>query len=105
MNALPDKDLFVQVAEIKRMEAAFVEKDWLVTQVISTIKDIDQEDFEIVFSGGTALSKAHHLLFRFSEDVDFRVLVKPELRTRKNLSNFKHAVVDALRAHGFAIED
>ena len=82
-----------------------MEKDWLVTQVISTIQRINQDGFEIVFSGGTALSKAHNLLFRFSEDVDFRVLCAPELRTRKNLSAFKHAVLDALRADGFAIDD
>ncbi|MCB9983670.1 MAG: nucleotidyl transferase AbiEii/AbiGii toxin family protein [Rhodospirillales bacterium] len=105
MNALPDKDLFIEVAKIKRMEESFVEKDWLVTQVIHTIQSINREGFEVVFSGGTALSKAHNILFRFSEDVDFRVLVKPEFRNRKNLSSFKHAVVDALRADGFAVED
>lgn len=105
MNALPDKDLIVEVAKIKRMEESFVEKDWLVTQVIHTIQKINWEGFEVVFSGGTALSKAHNILFRFSEDVDFRVLVKLEFRNRKNLSGFKHAVVDALRAGGFAIED
>jgi hypothetical protein len=87
------------------MKESFVEKDWLVTQVIRTIKRIDQKGFEVVFSGGTALSKAHGLLFRFSEDVDFRVLVEPQLRARKNLSHFKRAVLEALRADGFAIEN
>jgi len=105
MNALPDKNLFVQAAEIKRMEAAFVEKDWLVTQVISIIGGIRQQGFEVVFSGGTALSKAHNLLHRFSEDVDFRVLAAPELHTRKILSGFKNKVLDSLRANGFSIED
>lgn len=105
MNALPDKTLFIQAATAKRMEAAFVEKDWLVTQVISIIGGIKQDGFEVVFSGGTALSKAHNLLYRFSEDVDFRLLRAPELRTRKNLSAYKHAVVEALRADGFKIED
>lgn len=105
MNTRPDKNLLIEAAKIKRMKESFVEKDWLVTQVISTIQRINQDGFEIVFSGGTALSKAHNLLFRFSEDVDFRVLCAPELRTRKNLSAFKHAVLDALRADGFAIDD
>ena len=105
MNTRPDKDLFVQAAKIKRMRETFVEKDWLVTQVIKHIGGIQKEGFDVVFSGGTALSKAHNLLFRFSEDVDFRVLVKPKLRTRKALSSFKHTVIGALRAHGFAIED
>jgi len=59
----------------------------------------------VVFSGGTALSKAHNLLYRFSEDVDFRLLFAADLRTRKNLSVYKHAVLDALRANDFKIED
>src|SRR5690242_693945 len=105
MNVWPDKDLLIEVATLKGMKESFVEKDWLVTQVIRTIKAASREGFEVVFSGGTALSKAHNLLFRFSEDVDFRVLVEPELRTRKNLSGFKHTVLNALRAGGFTIED
>lgn len=105
MNVWPDKDLLIEVATLKGMKESFVEKAWLVTQVIRTIKMANQEGFEAIFSGGTALSKAHNLLFRFSEDVDFRVLVEPELRTRKNLSGFKHNVLDALRADGFTIED
>lgn len=105
MNTRPDKDLFLEAAKIKRMKESFVEKDWLVTQVISTIVSINQKGFEVVFTGGTALSKAHNLICRFSEDVDFRILVEPEFLSRKSLSNYKHAVIDALRADGFAIED
>lgn len=104
MNVRPDKDLLIEAATLKGMKESFVEKDWLVTQVIRTIRGINQDGFEVVFSGGTALSKAHNLLFRFSEDVDFRLLVNPELHTRKNLSSFKYTVLDALRADGFAIE-
>ena len=65
MNARPDKDLFIEVAALKGMKESFVEKDWLVTHVIRTIKRINQEGFEVVFSGGTALSKAHNLLSGF----------------------------------------
>lgn len=104
MNVRPDKDLLIEAATLKGMKESFVEKDWLVTQVIRTIRGINQDGFGVVFSGGTALSKAHNLLFRFSEDVDFRLLVNPELHTRKNLSSFKYTVLDALRADGFAIE-
>lgn len=104
MNARPNKDLLIEVATLKGMKESFVEKDWLVVQVIRTIKDINMDGFEVVFSGGTALSKAHNLLFRFSEDIDFRVLVRPEFHNRKSLSSFKNAVIDSLRADGFSIE-
>src|SRR5262249_18961110 len=58
---------------------------------------------EVIFTGGTALSKAHNLLQRFSEDVDFRVLVAQESQNRKALSAFKNAVIDALHKNGFVI--
>lgn len=105
MNARPNKALLIEVATLKGMKESFVEKDWLVVQVIRTIKDINMDGFEVVFSGGTALSKAHNLLFRFSEDIDFRVLVRPEFRNRKSLSGFKNAIIASLRADGFPIED
>lgn len=105
MNARPKKELLIEAAKIKDMRESFVEKDWFVTQVIKLISSIHLDGFEIVFSGGTALSKAHNLLFRFSEDVDFRLLCAEDLCNRKALSSFKHAVVDALRASGFRIED
>jgi len=43
---------------------ANVEKDWYVVQIIGIIADIQHGDFEVIFSGGTALSKAHKLLQR-----------------------------------------
>lgn len=105
MSALPDKQTLELAARQLRMDVAFMEKDWLVTQVIGAIAEVRQEGFEVVFSGGTALSKAHRLLQRFSEDIDFRVLAAPQLRNRKSLSGFKNAVVQGLRSSGFAIED
>lgn len=37
MNERPEQELFEGVAEIKAIDAAFVEKDWFVTQVISSL--------------------------------------------------------------------
>lgn len=68
----PDKSVFEDVSLETGVAAPFVEKDWFVTQVISILSDIKSSGYEIVFSGGTALSKAHGLLQRFSEDIDFR---------------------------------
>jgi hypothetical protein len=105
MNQRPDKATIEEVALVKGIDASFVEKDWFVTQVIAIISGIQIEGFEIIFSGGTALSKAHNLLHRFSEDIDFRILAKRHLRTRSALSDFKKAIIEALRQHGFSIED
>ncbi len=80
-----------------------LEKDWHVTQVLAFLSRLDHPGFEIVFSGGTALSKAHRLIQRFSEDIDFRVIAAGDSPSRNVLSGFKNAVVDALRHAGFNI--
>ncbi len=74
MNRRPEKGLFEDVALLKTIAPSFIEKDWWVTQVIAVLANHTAEGFEFVFTGGTALSKAHNLIQRFSEDVDFRVI-------------------------------
>ena len=103
MNQRPGKELFEEVALLKNIEPSFIEKDWFVTQVIAVLADLNADAFEFVFTGGTALSKAHHLIKRFSEDVDFRIIASPQ--NRKVRSNFKHGVIEKLRQNGFAVEN
>lgn len=105
MNPPPDPSLIQEVALATGMAESFVEKDWFVVQVIQTIGAIEHHGFAVVFSGGTALSKAHGLLQRFSEDVDFRIMVPAGFHTRKSLSGYRSAVVAALRHDGFAVEE
>lgn len=105
MNRRPEKGLFEEVALLKTIDPSFIEKDWWVTQVIAVLANPTAEGFEFVFTGGTALSKAHNLIQRFSEDVDFRVIASTTPQNRRTLSTFKHGVIDALRQSGFAIED
>lgn len=105
MNAAPSKELIEQVSERTGIPSAYIEKDWYVTQVIRRIGDVKIEGFDIVFTGGTALAKAHGLLERFSEDVDFRLHAKTVVANRKNLSNIRKTVVAALRDGGFSFAD
>ena len=51
----------------------FVEKDYWVTLIL---KRLSQSEFrnEVVFKGGTSLSKVHRLINRFSEDVDLAII-------------------------------
>jgi len=105
LNALPEQRIVEEVARLKRMEPQMIEKDWYVTQVIAALSQIQHPGFEMIFSGGTALSKAHRLIQRFSEDVDFRVIAPESALNRKSLSKFKHTVVEALRASGLQIHD
>ncbi|MCC7246430.1 MAG: nucleotidyl transferase AbiEii/AbiGii toxin family protein [Saprospiraceae bacterium] len=73
MKKIPSKEVFDQVAIELSVDPAFVEKDWHILQVLSVMTQLYFPTFQIIFSGGTALSKAYKLINRFSEDVDFRV--------------------------------
>ena len=52
-----------------------IEKDLLVTQVLHTIASADSGGIQLVFCGGTCLAKAHGLIQRMSEDIDFKLIV------------------------------
>lgn len=102
MSMSLDKALLEEVALVKvGINEAFVEKDWFVTKVIKILAENRYPDFFIVFTGGTSLSKAHKLIERFSEDVDFRVIA-PSLdgqgvsKVRNILSGFKNHVAGLL---------
>jgi hypothetical protein len=51
----------------------FIEKDYWITKVL---KELSKSKYanEVVFKGGTSLTKAYKLIQRFSEDVDIAVL-------------------------------
>src|SRR5580692_3362017 len=104
MNAVPTKAVIEEVALELGINPAFVEKDWYVVQILQIIGSMDLLGAKTIFAGGTALAKAHRLLQRFSEDIDFR-LVYPALATlsrnerRKQLSVLKQLIHSAITKH------
>ena len=66
-----DKELFQEVivsaAEDLGLVVPIVEKDYYVTMIL---KKLSIWCPECVFKGGTSLSKCHHVIDRFSEDID-----------------------------------
>src|ERR1700744_195660 len=84
MNAVPGKAVIVDVALELGIDPAFVEKDWYVVQLIREIASADLAGAQVIFAGGTALSKAHGLLQRFSEDIDFRLILPEHASASKN---------------------
>jgi hypothetical protein len=69
----PDAETLGRVAGALAVDEAFVEKDWFVVEAIQILLGLDRDDFVPVFSGGTSLLKAHGLIKRFSEDIDFKL--------------------------------
>ena len=86
-----------------------VAKDFAVLRAIRTLAALDAAPFTLVFGGGTALARAHKLIRRMSEDVDFKIVPTPASPvTRSGLhrqrSALRDRVASALRAAGFAFD-
>ena len=77
MKLHENKTLFRQAvqftADQMKIPAIYVEKDYWVTYALFTIFS-HEIGKDIVFKGGTALSKCYHMIERFSEDIDLVVL-------------------------------
>ena len=72
---LPEKDklnIFNQASARSGLPASAVEKDWWVTFALNLIFSLPYSN-QIVFKGGTSLSKAYNLIERFSEDIDLAI--------------------------------
>jgi len=75
--------LIARSSSARGIPQAFVEKDFWVTEVLRSVSEpLDtlipsgvELDPHVVFKGGTSLSRAYHLIQRFSEDID--ILVEP----------------------------
>ena len=53
---------------------ALVEKDFHVVKALAAIAAVKTAPLQLVFGGGTALSRAHRLIRRMSEDIDLKII-------------------------------
>jgi hypothetical protein len=63
------KQLIAIVAQQYDINPQFIEKDYWITLILQRLSKSEYAN-SAVFKGGTSLSKAYDLIFRFSEDVD-----------------------------------
>ena len=73
---MPDNFLLNKIKETSDfldLHESIIEKDYYVTQLIQTLSGVENEYFRLVFCGGTCLAKAHRVVQRMSEDVDFKI--------------------------------
>lgn len=88
---------------------AAVAKDYHVVRAIRAVSSVDASPFHLVFGGGTALARAHRLVRRMSEDVDFKIVPlhgEPETRSarRRQVSLLRARVSAALQQAGFVFD-
>lgn len=94
-----EKDIFEQLilrtSEYLGVKAAIVEKDYFVTLFLKNMVSVMPD---IVFKGGTSLSKCYHIIKRFSEDIDLNLQSdnKPSESKRKQLKSNIIQVIDDL---------
>lgn len=91
-----EKELFREVVETTAVElklpVSIVEKDYYVTMIL---KKLTEKAPKCVFKGGTSLSKCHHIIERFSEDIDISFSDTLTQGQRKKLKNNVIAEISA----------
>lgn len=78
------------------VKAEIVEKDYFVTLFLKKLTEIMPE---IVFKGGTSLSKCYHVIQRFSEDIDLNLQANktPSESQRKRMKSAIIQVIEELQ--------
>lgn len=86
-------------------EETIPEKDYWVTRLIQKLSELPLPNGYLVFGGGTSLVKAHRIMKRFSEDIDFRFISNASLN-RSQKSKIKRLVADYLKTlDGFSLPE
>ena len=93
-----DKDEFLKVLERTAAQTGFplrlLEKDYYITIILSGINELSQD---LVFKGGTCLSKIYYSYYRLSEDLDFTLKMPSDKSIRATRRNAMKPVKEALR--------
>ncbi|MDF5722609.1 MAG: nucleotidyl transferase AbiEii/AbiGii toxin family protein [Rhizonema sp. PD37] len=97
MNTFLDPNLVEVIASDLGVDPSFVEKDWYAMRIISSLNAVNDVGVQLVFSGGTSLSKGFGLIKRFSEDLDFKVILPKANPTRNECSNYRKQIVEVIR--------
>jgi len=69
----PDFQALINLtADYFQIPQVYIEKDYWVTYILKNLSNSPFKN-DVVFKGGTSLSKAFHLIDRFSEDIDLQI--------------------------------
>src|SRR3982751_289540 len=73
ISATERSDLFRETANSKALHFQIIEKDFWVCWTLKRLFNIPEIGTELIFKGGTSLSKVYHVIERFSEDIDVAI--------------------------------
>lgn len=104
MNLYHDKEAFEELLIGAANELAIptniIEKDYYVT---ITLKSLSERLDDMVFKGGTSLTKCYQLLDRFSEDIDISYIAESGVPGEARKRQLKKAVVATMEELNFPI--
>jgi predicted nucleotidyltransferase component of viral defense system len=83
------KEIIALVSERMKIREVYLEKDYWITYVLKKLSSSKFSE-NVVFKGGTSLSKAYGLIERFSEDIDLALL----LDNKKTSNQIKRIIKD-----------
>lgn len=104
MNLHINKELFdqaiIMASEAMMINPAIIEKDYYVTYLL---KEMVTSEPDIIFKGGTSLSKCYKLINRFSEDIDLTYDNNKHKMSEAKRRDFSHYVVQKIKNCGFEL--
>ena len=104
MSDRPTLQDFIEVRrQFELPHEALVEKDWFVVRALAAIATADKGPFQLVFQGGTALSRAHRVIDRMSEDIDIKI-VSQGPPPRRALRRLRESITEELLKAGFQFD-
>jgi predicted nucleotidyltransferase component of viral defense system len=104
LSADPSLEELIEAQRKFRLrEPAHVEKDFFVIKALAAIFAIDKGPFQLIFQGGTALSRGHRVIDRMSEDIDIKI-VSEKKPTEGALKTLRNGITDSLLAAGFKFD-
>ena len=89
------EELIIGAANELHIPTNVIEKDYFVTL---TLKELSAKLKDMVFKGGTSLTKCYQLLDRFSEDIDLSYTAESGVPDDVRKKQLKKAVVSTLEA-------
>lgn len=91
-------DTLLIIADRFNISPAIIEKDYYVTMFLEALV---RKVPDLLFKGGTSLSKCYKIINRFSEDIDLTLDI--ENQTNKNKKNLKYKIIDVCNELGLEL--
>jgi predicted nucleotidyltransferase component of viral defense system len=75
-------DIQAEDVALSRLPLGMLEKDVFVTEVTIALSTLSSDSVGVIFCGGTSLSKAHRIVSRMSEDINFKIDVTDKSKAK-----------------------